>query len=62
MLTFVLLQMIQIAKILNAHMDSLQWIDQHTGESDVQIMCCINKFCEQEIHNFSILLHFIFVL
>ena len=28
-------QMNQIAKILNAHMDSLQWIDQNTGRECV---------------------------
>ena len=29
-----LFQMTQIAKILNAHMDSLQWVDQNTCKSD----------------------------
>lgn len=26
------LQMLQISKILNAHMESLQWVDQNAGE------------------------------
>ena len=30
-----LLQILQITKILNAHMDSLQWIDNNTGNKDI---------------------------
>ena len=31
--TVFVFQILQIAKILNAHMNSLQWIDQNSGKS-----------------------------
>ena len=34
------LQVCRIAQILNAHTDSLQWIDQHTGMPKAQQIFC----------------------
>lgn len=31
--------MLQISKILNAHMESLEWIDQSTGKLSMSVWC-----------------------
>ena len=44
-------QIFQITQILNSHMDSLQWIDQNSGNHDVKLLINSKQNLQMETLN-----------